>query len=152
MLRDVHLLDIPALLGLAKKYNDEVASVGLFVAGIDYELAATNMMSSLNNPGAFAKVVVSGTQVVGFAWGVLVNPVPWSMYTAADLLMFYILPEHRRSLHGYQLLKSYKAWAESSLCDEIRISTASGIKTDIANSMFKRLGFTEFGMVYHIKK
>lgn len=145
-------MDIPRLLELSTKYQSEVSAIGHFVPVVDMELAAANMMNTLNSDTGFAVVCVSKGKVVGFLWALVVHPVPWSYYKSADALMFYVEPEHRGKLHGYQLLKAYKSWAEEVECDELRLSTASGFQTERTQAVFKSLGFDELGVVYHIKK
>ncbi|ABM63423.1 acetyltransferase [Erwinia phage Era103] len=152
MIRVAHLLDIPRLLELASQYQDEIIVADKFVPVIDGELAATNMMNTMQSELGLALVAVDGTKVVGFLWALVVHPVPWSHYRSADTLMFYVHPEYRGGLHGYRLLKAYKTWAEGVECDEIRISTASGINTESAEGIFRKLGFTPLGTVFHIKQ
>lgn len=152
VIRQTHLLDIPRLLELASQYQDEIIEADKFVPVIDAELAATNMMNTMQSDMGLSIVAVDGTKVVGFLWALVVYPVPWSHYRSADTLMFYVHPDYRGGLHGYRLLKAYKSWAEMVECDEIRLSTASGINTERAEGIFRKLGFSPLGTVFHIKK
>lgn len=152
MIRLAHPLDIPRLINLAELYHEEVVQVGQFYPGLDVELASVNMMNTMRSETGFAIVAVEGTTVVGFMWACVVLPVPWSTYSAADCLMFYVHPDHRGGLHGYGMLKAFKTWACEVECDEVRISTASGIQTDRTEAIFHKLGFRPLGTVFTIRK
>lgn len=152
MIRDAHLLDIPRLLELAGSYQKEIEEGNNFVPEFDLEIAAINISNTIVSDTGFAKVLVIDGKVVGFIWGLVFPPVPWSTHLCADCLLFYIEPTHRGGYSAYALFRAYKRWAELQDCREIRISTASGILTELTEKLFMHLGFKMLGSVYHIHK
>lgn len=150
MIRTATLLDIPRLLNLAEIYHGEIISAGHFIPDWDAELAAVNMINTMNSENGFAAVSIEDNKVVAFLWAVSCCPVPWSSHKAADCLMFYVHPEYRGALHTYRLIRAFKVWAEGADCVETRISTASGLDTSRVERLFSKVGFKPLGTTYHI--
>ena len=152
MIRVAHLFDIPVMLGLAKQYVEEIGAAGLFVPQLDPELAAVNMMNTLQSETGLAIVCVVDGKVIGYLWAFVVQPTPWSSHLTADCQMFYVDPAYRGGRHFFNLLKAFKVWADMMDCVETRISTASGIDTKVAEGLFQHAGFSLLGKTFHSKK
>ena len=70
-------------------------------------------------------VVTKGKELVGVLGGILVPNIFNSKYTNLTEILWYVLPEHRRSKCGYLLLKEY-----SKLSDTISGVSTFSILTD----------------------
>lgn len=137
--REATLLDVPWLLELAQRYSEEVGDYG----GIRYDAdkGAQAAMWAINDPSGAILLVHDGRAFCGLLWAYCGPCFPWSSDIAAQDFILYVAPEYRGSFAAPLMIRRYKQWAVEKGARVVSLSIASGIETDRAMRLFRRLGF-----------
>lgn len=150
MIRPANVLDIPAILKLGTVYaNTEVTESNHHTAEWDMDAAATALLNTIASQDGYLWVYTSKGEVKGFMWAMAHELAPWSTRKIASDLLLYVVPELRGSSAALKLIYTYREWAKSIGCKEVRLSVASGVNQDRTCGLYKKLGFTLFGEVFN---
>lgn len=60
----------------------------------------------------------------------------------------YVVPEHRGSMAGVQLVKTFLCWARARNVHYINMGVTTGVTTDRTGALYERLGAKKVGDLY----
>lgn len=139
--------DIPALVQIGHAYHAE----GRFKA-YDYnpDKLAANLKGLIEDTsGARCFFVADDKEQKPYA--ALLGQVDsyfFSTTPIAQLIFFWVHPDHRGGPAAIKLMTAFKQWAENRNVLEIAVSVTSAIRIDRADTFFKKLGFQLTGGNY----
>ncbi len=146
-IRFARLEDIPPLVELGHTHLAE----GRFKAlGYDPDKLATNLKGLIEDQsGARCFFVADDDEQKPFA--ALLGHIDSYFFSdtpIAQLIFFWVHPDHRGGRAAIKLMTAFKKWAENRKAQEIAVSVTSAIRIDKADTFFKKLGFQLTGGNY----
>lgn len=140
--------DAMRVVSLAHRYYEEAPYMPY---AFDYNAAMASFFTAIHDPDhVFLIAVTDNLKFAGMLWGIKANPLPWTPSVSAMDILFYVGKEHRGSRAAVSLVREYEAWAKASGCDEVILSTSSGLDMDRTTGFYKRLGYKLVG--YQLQK
>jgi GNAT superfamily N-acetyltransferase len=97
-----------------------------------------------NSDTHFACLSESGGVVTGMFAGSISEHYFGRDLIASDTL-WYVLPEHRGSRAGLQLLRAFEKWAKARNAAEIFVGVSTGLGMDRTGGMLQKLGYDVVG-------
>lgn len=146
-IRFARLEDIPALVEIGHAHHTE----GRFKAyAYDPDKLTVNLKGLIED--------TSGTRCFFVAddreqkpYGALLGHIDSYFFSStpiAQLIFFWVHPDHRGGPAAIKLMTAFKKWAENRKVLEIAVSVTSAIRIDKADTFFKKLGFQLTGGNY----
>ena len=140
--------DLPALIGLAGEYLQELAKIK--DSQFDLDVFTRSVRWAMHSPDEAILLLIKEGELVGGIWassGYL--EVYSSTKSATDRLLF--IKQNRRGLGGFQrLIKAYENWAKEQLCTKIYLTSVSGIKPEKTQRLYSRSGYAQEGFVHSL--
>lgn len=137
------VMDVPALVGLAKAMHAEGGFAGL---DFDENIMAATFLELLTQ-GQFLAVYEREGRIVGGYAGYLNR-----CFFGADLMAHdygvFVAPEARGSRAGWMLLKAFVDWATAAGAKQIRPGVSTGAVGATAEALYERLGFQRVGALF----
>lgn len=141
------------LRSFAEKDFEEVFALGVLMHeesvfrhfDFDKEKCRALFQRFTSNPDThFACLSESGGVVTGMFLGSICEHYFGKDLIASDTL-WYVLPEHRGSRAGLQLLRAFENWAKARNAAEVFIGVSTGLGTDRTGAMLQKLGYDVVG-------
>ncbi|TAM46399.1 MAG: N-acetyltransferase [Gammaproteobacteria bacterium] len=146
-IRFARLEDIPPLVELGHTY---LAEGRLKTLGYDPDKLATNLKGLIEDKSGTRCFFVADDKnqkpyaaLLGHIDSYFFSDAP-----IAQLIFFWVHPDHRGGRAAIKLMTAFKKWAENRKVQEISISVTSAIRIDKADTFFKKLGFQLTGGNY----
>lgn len=137
MIRQATVDDIPALLVLGKRMNNETS-----YKHVEYAPDRVAATCQLMITSGFLMVAEKNGEVVGVMMGDVVTPWYTNERMGIDYAL-YIYPEHRNGLIAVRLIKKFEEWCIAMGATQIRPGIGTGDKNVIR--LYKSLGFKSVG-------
>lgn len=144
MIRKATLDDLPDMLRLGAMMHAESRYASM---KFDPAVLAETIAQLIASPYGFAWVAIRESQTVG----VMLAGVG-AQWFSRELTTFeygvYVEPEHRGSMLGIRLIKSYKEWALSVGAKIVQGGVTANIEDGNAGKIYERIGFDKIGSLY----
>lgn len=144
----LHLDEIDAFVDLGHVHQQECEPD----LGFDEIVARANVwsvMSDMSRAKMNMWVVRKDDIIVGYAIGTI-HQYMFSTAKLASLVIWYVLPQHRKTPAAFKLLVNFENWAKLQGVRRIEIGAAreSGGNTTEVNRMFTKRGFRQYGELF----
>lgn len=143
LVREATLNDLDALVDFGERIVQEAPNFNQFNSTSTRSFLAELIISD--------KSVFIATDENQKAIGTMVSTtgVEWfSGKTIAYELCLYVLPEHRKSTIGIELIRHFINWALAKGVDAIHAGTTTGISSTEVSKLYKSQGFTQTGFCF----
>lgn len=139
--------DIPFLVESGQRFINEAPNYSN--RQIDEIALAENFRTVIGGMGAVFVVEDKGMIVGGL---VCLTTKDWfNDQLIAFEQSFYVCPEYRATCAKYLLLESFIAWAKNMNAGRIQCATTTGINTQGCVNLYKKFGFTEYGVLLDLE-
>ena len=110
----------------------------------DWDKMVEWVSDRIDDDGSLVLGAWSGSDLVGCVIG-LTFIYPYSNALVSGDYIWYVRPEYRGGMTGVRLMRMYDQWAQDAGAVQILTGATSGISTDVASALIKRLGFSSVG-------
>ena len=144
MIRPATHSDVPEVVRLAATMHLESRYHDLPFNGQKFSALVRRL---IDNTAGMVAVAERDGEIIGAIAG-LVTEHYFSDALVSYEFGLYVLPEHRGTLAGYRLAKTYVAWARERGATVIDMSITTGITTERTGQIYERLGLVQTGVIF----
>lgn len=147
-LRDLTPFDIEAAISLGARMHKESV-----YRDFDYDKQKCGQLlyRCLSNPDThFAMVTETDGKLTGMLLGYISEHYFGRDLIASDYL-WYVLPEHRGSRAGLQLLIAFQDWAKVRNAAEVYMGISSGLHAEKTGALLTKIGYDVVGGNYKLR-
>jgi len=139
MIRRMTEDDIPDVLELMRTLRDESPVFSRYPADEPYVREQLSLM--VHSP---IHIMLIDDCSRGVMFGCTTNPW-WSPYYEANEMLLAVFPAYRNSSVAARLIREFEQECVRRGCRAINVGANLGIDDDIAEALYRRLGYTTFG-------
>ena len=133
--------DVPAVTDLCQEFHGVSYQK---TVPFDWDKMGDWVSDRVSDSGSLVVGAWSGSNLVGSVIGLTFVP-PYSNRVVAGDYIWYVKPEYRGGMTGVRLMRMYEQWALDVGAVQILTGATSGVSTDLASALIRRLGFKSIG-------
>ena len=111
-----------------------------------FSYSEAKILRLLVNPDVFCGLSIVNGEAIGFFLGIVQQM--WFSETKIGFdLGLYILPKYRGGTYAVRLIREFEKFCREKNCAEITLSSTAEISTELAERLYKKLGYKKSGFI-----